>query len=82
MGARVMTKIWKKYRWKWNKRKTIYLLILLIGIAARIFRFGITPGGINQDEAFAAREAWSLLHFGVDSFGYHWPMYLTAWEAV
>lgn len=74
-----MTKIWKKYRWKWNKRKTIYLLILLIGIAARIFRFGITPGGINQDEAFAAREAWSLLHFGVDSFGYHWPMYLTAW---
>lgn len=79
MRVRVMTKIWKKYRWKWNKRKTIYLLILLIGIAARIFRFGITPGGINQDEAFAAREAWSLLHFGVDSFGYHWPMYLTAW---
>lgn len=39
-----MTKIWKKYRWKWNKRKTIYLLILLIGIAARIFRFGLPPG--------------------------------------
>lgn len=77
--TRAMTKIGEKYRWKWNKRKTIYLLILLIGIATRFFRFGITPGGINQDEAFAAREAWSLLHFGVDSFGYHWPMYLTAW---
>lgn len=70
----------KKDGWKnWNKRKILYCLILLMGIAARIYRFGITPGGINQDEAFAAREAWSLLHFGMDSFGYHWPMYLTAW---
>ena len=62
-----------------NKRRILYILILLTGIFARIYRFGSVPGGINQDEAFAAREAWSLLVSGTDSFGYPWPMYLIAW---
>ena len=62
-----------------DKRKILYIVILLVGAFARIYRFGSAPGGINQDEAFAAREAWSLLHYGTDSFGYPWPMYLTAW---
>lgn len=62
-----------------DKRKILYIVILLVGVFARIYRFGSAPGGINQDEAFAAREAWSLLHYGTDSFGYPWPMYLTAW---
>ena len=62
-----------------NKRRILYILILLAGIFARIYRFGSVPGGINQDEAFAAREAWSLLVSGTDSFGYPWPMYLIAW---
>lgn len=71
-----------KVQWKIEKcdrRKVLYLLILLIGVAARVYRLGSIPGGINQDEAFAAREAWSLLHSGIDSFGYPWPMYLTTW---
>lgn len=54
-------------------------MILLIGIGARLWMFGEVPGGINQDEAFAAREAWSLLMSGKDSFGYPYPMYLTTW---
>ena len=62
-----------------NKRKILYLLILLTGIFARIYRLASVPGGINQDEAFAAREAWSMLVSGADSFGYRWPMYLTTW---
>lgn len=67
----------KKYRL--DKRKILYVAILLIGIAARIYRLASVPGGINQDEAFGAREAWSLLRSGKDSFGYSWPMYLTTW---
>lgn len=62
-----------------DKRKIVYIIILLIGAAARIYRLAATPGGINQDEAFGAHEAWSLLSSGKDSFGYSWPMYLTTW---
>ena len=60
-------------------QKLLFILILILGIGARLWMFGDVPGGINQDEAFAAREAWSLLHYGKDSFGYSCPMYLTAW---
>ena len=35
-----------------------FWLILAMGIFARVFQFGSIPGGINQDEAFAAYEAW------------------------
>ena len=50
--------------------KTYILLfwaIMVIGISARVWRFGSVPGGLNQDEAFAGYEAWSLLHYGIDS---------------
>ena len=64
---------------KENFQQLLFILILILGIGARLWMFGDVPGGINQDEAFAAREAWSLLHYGKDSFGYPYPMYLTAW---
>lgn len=60
-------------------QKLLFILILILGIGARLWMYGDVPGGINQDEAFAAREAWSLLHYGKDSFGYSCLMYLTAW---
>lgn len=60
-------------------QQLLFILILILGVSARLWMFGDVPGGINQDEAFAAREAWSLLHYGKDSFGYPCPMYLTAW---
>ena len=56
-----------------------FWLILLLGLAVRLWRFGALPAGLNQDEAFAGYEAWSLLHYGRDSAGYAWPVYLTAW---
>lgn len=60
-------------------RRALFWLILAIGIFARVFRFGLVPGGINQDEAFAGYEAWALLNYGIDTAGYHNPVYLTAW---
>lgn len=53
--------------------------ILLAGCAARLLALGAFPCGLNQDEAFAGYNAWALLHYGVDSSGYHNPVYLTAW---
>ncbi len=55
------------------------LLILAAGLFARLWLFGSVPGGLNQDEAFAGYEAWSLLSTGRDSAGYVFPVYLTAW---
>lgn len=54
------------------------ILLFLIGIAARGVLLGAVPGGINQDEAFGAYEAYSLCHYGVDSSGYSFPVYLNS----
>lgn len=60
-------------------RLTAFWCILAVLIIARLYQFGIVPGDINQDEAFAGYNAYTLLHTGRDSFGYSMPMYLTAW---
>lgn len=62
-----------------KKEKLLFFFILLIAIVTRMFMLGSLPRGINQDEAFAGYEAWSLLHYGTDSAGYHNPVYFTAW---
>lgn len=40
---------------------------------------GEYPGGVNADEAYAGYEAWSLFHYGMDSWGYSMPVYFTVW---
>lgn len=62
-----------------RRDKWILASILVLGAFARLWRFGAVPCGLNQDEAFAAYEAWALLHYGVDSSLHAWPVYLTAW---
>ena len=62
-----------------SMRKLLFWLIFAVGLFARLYRFGAVPNGLNQDEAFAGYEAWSLLHYGIDTAGYHNPVYLTAW---
>lgn len=59
--------------------RALFVLFLLAGAALRLWRFGAVPEGLNQDEAFAAYEAWCLLKTGRDSFGHSLPVYLTAW---
>jgi len=62
-----------------SKSDLLFLLVLALGVFARVWRYPAVPGGLNQDEAFAAYEAWALLHGGVDSSLHPWPVYLTAW---
>lgn len=59
--------------------RILFIVFLIVGIAARAWRFGQVPAGMNQDEAFAAYEAYSLLRTGLDTSGYPFPVYLTAW---
>lgn len=62
-----------------NYARILFFLFMTIGIFARIWKFGIVPGDINQDEAFAGYDAYNLLHYGMDSAGYRFPVYLTTW---
>lgn len=55
------------------------MFIFLFGALFRLYNISNIPGGINQDEAFAGYNAYSLLHYGIDSAGYHNPVYLIAW---
>lgn len=59
--------------------RILFFLFMALGIFARIWKFGAVPGDINPDEAFAGYDAYNLLHYGVDSAGYRFPVYLTTW---
>lgn len=62
-----------------SKEHVMLVLIMLLGVFARTYLFGKIPGDINQDEALAGYEAYSILKTGKDTFGYSFPVYLTAW---
>ena len=66
---------------KEKRNKIIFWLLLLAGAVLRFAGLGILPDGkaLNPDEAYAGYEAWSLLHYGMDSHGYSMPVYLVAW---
>lgn len=64
---------------KWDYSRILFVALMAIGIAVRAAYFGAVPGDINQDEAFAGYNAYSLLHYGIDSAGYRFPVYLFAW---
>jgi len=71
-----------KYNAFFSRRGTcraLFWLILAMGVFARAYLLGLVPNGINQDEAFAGYEAWALMNYGIDTAGYHNPVYLTAW---
>lgn len=69
-----MKKIKEIYRQWWCE-----ILIMLLAIGSRVVGLGTYPGGVNVDEAFAGYEAWAMLQYGTDSWGYHNPVYLTVW---
>lgn len=62
-----------------NKYVFYMIAIIIFGIFVRIYEFGTLPAGLNQDEAYAGYEAYSLMKYGKDTFGYSFPCYFTAW---
>ena len=55
-------------------QKCIFFLLVMLGVFVRVYRFGVAPPGLNQDEAFAAYDAWALLHYGTDSSLHAFPV--------
>ena len=62
---------------KWER--LIVILIICLGAALRLAMLGALPEGLNQDEASAGYEAWSILNYGIDRHGYSFPVLLKAW---
>ncbi len=64
-----------------ENKKALYAaaVIIIIGAFLRIIGLSDIPCGLNQDEAFAGYEAFSLLNFGTDSSGYPFPCYFVSW---
>lgn len=62
-----------------NKYKILITLIFIIGIAVRLVCIDILPKGLNQDEASAGYEAFSILNYGVDRHNKSFPVQFIAW---
>ncbi|MBD5551382.1 MAG: hypothetical protein HDQ96_09410 [Lachnospiraceae bacterium] len=55
------------------------LLIVLVGALVRLIWLERNPIGLHQDEAYSAYNAWTVMHYGMDSYGYTRPVYYTVW---
>ena len=53
------------------------ILIFSVFLFSRLFMLGAIPGGIHLDEIGISYDAYSLLNFGTDRFGRHFPVYPT-----
>ncbi|MDD5603939.1 MAG: glycosyltransferase family 39 protein [Eubacteriales bacterium] len=64
-----------------SKTSVRYLVavLMLAGIAVRVWKFGLVPAGFNQDGAMGAVDALALAEYGTDRFGMWLPAHFTAW---
>lgn len=62
---------------KWGNK--IPLILLAMGALLRFIYLGSMPGGMHQDEAFVAWNAYALWTDGMDSAGSMYPIYLADW---
>lgn len=64
--------------WSRHRYAICTLFVFAAGVIVRT-AFPDTPGGLNQDEARAAYEAFSLANYGIDTHGYANPVYFVSW---
>ncbi|GLW54223.1 glycosyltransferase family 39 protein [Kitasatospora phosalacinea] len=62
-----------------EKRTIAITAITAVAAILRLWRFPDLPGGLNQDEASAGYESFSLLTNGTDRWGNPWPAYFPSW---
>ena len=62
-----------------NQKNLLFLLVLLVGVIARLWEFGSLPPGLNPDEASIGVEAYYLFQYGVDRNGMSYPVHLISW---
>ncbi|MCL1955703.1 MAG: glycosyltransferase family 39 protein [Fibromonadales bacterium] len=71
-------------KYKLSEKKFLLLLLvvlLLVGAFLRLYKLGIVPGGLNQDEAASLYNAYTILKWGRDYAGNLFPVHLTSFNA-
>lgn len=53
--------------------------ILIMGFLVRFYALGRIPGGVNQDEASTAYDAFAIGYYGIDRVGNFLPLVLVSW---
>lgn len=61
-------------------KRFLFWAILALAVLVRAAGFVTVPGGVNQDEAMGAVDAWALSRYGTDRFGVHMPVHFEAWS--
>ncbi len=62
-----------------NKYVLFTGIAFALGIMVRVIFLDLLPGGLNQDEASAGYDAYSIMMYGVDRNGMSYPVHLIAW---
>lgn len=69
----------KKLFLRFDTSQVCLILILCLAAASRLIGLGLHPQGVLPDEAYGAYNAFGILTEGIDSWGYHFPVYYVAW---
>lgn len=59
-----------------------FIIILLVGVFARVWEFSSLPPGLTVDEASIGVEAYDLYKFGIDRNGFSYPVNFVAWGSM
>ena len=62
-----------------NKYELFIYFVLVIGFMTRLVGIVNCPTGLNQDEASAGYEAYSLFKYGIDRHGKSFPVHFISW---
>jgi hypothetical protein len=55
------------------------IIIAIGGFCFRIYKYPVIPPGLNQDEASAAYDAYSIAKYGIDRNGDRFPVHFVGW---
>lgn len=64
---------------KLTDKSNLAVILMLLGALLRFVYLGSMPGGLHQDEAFVAWNAFALWKDGIDSAGNVFPVYIADW---
>ena len=56
-----------------------FVVVMVVAAILRLYKLGVVPYGLQQDEASIGYEAYILSNFGIDRDGYHFPIYPITW---
>ena len=70
---------WSEFPMEDRLYNAVLIFFALAAVFVRVYKFGLVPGGFNQDGAMAAVDAKALADYGTDRYGMSYPVHLTAW---